>query len=79
MCEGEDTPCHKTNLSYCIINNFFQGAIKMNEDNNAINEQLESINSNLTTIEKHSLRIQDKVGLIWLILVVYIAYIEFFK
>ena len=79
MCEGEDTPCHKTNLSYCIINNFFQGAIKMNEDNNAINEQLDSINSNLTKLEKHSLRIRDNVGLIWLTLVVYIVYVEFFK
>jgi len=51
----------------------------MNEDIKAINEQLDSINSNLATIEKHSLRIRDNVGLIWLILVVYIAYVEFFK
>ena len=48
----------------------------MNEGNNALNEKLDSINSNITKLEKHSLRIRDNVGLIWLTLVVYI---EFFK
>ena len=38
----------------------------MNEDNNAINEQLDSIDTNLTKLEKHSLRIRDNVGLPWL-------------
>ena len=54
----------------------------MNGDNNAINEKLNSINSNLTKLEKHSLRIRDNVVCIWLTLVVYIVYIvyvEFFK
>ena len=51
----------------------------MSEDNNAINEQLNSINSNLTKLEKPSLRIRDNVGLIWLTLVIYIVYVEFFK
>ena len=51
----------------------------MNEDNNAINEQLDSINNNLTKLEKHSLRIRDNTGMIWLTLVLYIVYVEFFK
>ena len=78
MLHGSDTPCHKTNSSYCIINIFFR-KLKMNEDNNAINEQLDSINNNLTKLEKHSLRIRDNAGMIWLTLVVYIVYVEFFK
>ena len=36
----------------------------MNEDNNALNEQLSSINSNLIKLEKHSLRIRDNAGMI---------------
>ena len=51
----------------------------MNEDNNAVNQQLDSIDNNLTKLEKYSLRIRDNVGLIWLTLVVYIVYVEFFK
>ena len=51
----------------------------MNEYNNAVNLQLDSVNSNLTKLEKHSLRIRDNVGMIWLTLVVYIVYLEFFK
>jgi len=51
----------------------------MSEDNNTINEQLDSIDNNLAKLEKHSLRIRDNVGLIWLTIVVYIVYVEFFK
>ena len=54
----------------------------MNEENNTINEQLDSIDNNLTKLEKHSLRIRDNVGMIWLtfiVYIVYIVYIEFFK
>ena len=51
----------------------------MNKDNNAVNEQLDSIDNNLTKLEKHSLRIRDNVGMIWLTFIVYIVYIEFFK
>ena len=51
----------------------------MNEDNDAINEQLDSIDNNLTKLEKHSLRIRDNVGMIWLTFVIYIVYVEFFK
>ena len=51
----------------------------MNEDNNAINQRLESINDTLTKQEKHSIRIRDNVGLIWLTLIIYIVYLEFLK
>ena len=51
----------------------------MNEYNNAVNLQLDSVNSNLTKLEKHSLRIRDNAGMIWLTLVVFIVYVEFFK
>jgi hypothetical protein len=51
----------------------------MNDENNTINEQLYSINNSLTKLEKHSLRIRDNVGMIWLTFIVYIVYIEFFK
>jgi hypothetical protein len=50
----------------------------MNKDNNAVNDQLDRINNNLIKLEKHSLRTRDNVGLIWLTLVVYIVYVEFF-
>ena len=50
----------------------------MNEDKNAINGQLDSINNNLTKLEKHSLRIRDNTGMIWLTLVLYVVYVEGF-
>ena len=50
----------------------------MNKDNNAVNEQLDRINNKLIKLEKHSLLTRDNVGLIWLTLVVYIVYVEFF-
>ena len=42
-------------------------------------EQLSSIDNNLEKLQKNSNRISDNMGLIWLILVGYIVYIEFFK
>ena len=51
----------------------------MNDENNTINEQLDSIDNSLTELEKHSLRIRDNVGMIWLTFIVYIVYIEFVK
>ena len=47
----------------------------MNENNNVLNEQLDI----LVNLEKHALRTRDNVGMIWLTLIVYIVYIEFFK
>ena len=47
----------------------------MNENNNVLNEQLDI----LVKLEQHALRTRDNVGMIWLTLIVYIVYIEFFK
>jgi len=51
----------------------------MINDNNQLMDQLSSIDNNLEKIQKNSNRISDNMGLIWLILVGYIVYIEFFK
>ena len=51
----------------------------MINDNNQLMDQLSSIDNNLEKIQKNSSRISDNMGLIWLILVGYIVYIEFFK
>ena len=65
-------------MFFTLVRNLLR-SIKMNKDNNAVNKQLYSIDNNLTKLEKHSLRTRDNVGLIWLTLVVYIVYVEFFK
>ena len=51
----------------------------MINDNNQLMDQLSSIDNNLEKLLKNSNRISDNMGLIWLILVGYIVYIEFFK
>jgi hypothetical protein len=51
----------------------------MTRNNNQLMDQLNSIGNNLEKLEKNSHRIIDNMGLIWLILVGYIVYIEFFK
>jgi len=51
----------------------------MTHENNQLLDQLTSIDNNLEKIQKNSNRISDNMGLIWLILVGYIVYIEFFK
>ena len=51
----------------------------MTNEKNKLSEQLSSIDNNLEKIQKNSNRIKDNMGLIWLILVGYIVYIEFFK
>ena len=51
----------------------------MTRNNNQLMDQLNSIDNNLEKLEKNSHRISDNMGLIWLILLGYIAYIEFFK
>ena len=51
----------------------------MINDNNQLMDQLSSIDNNLEKIQKNSNRISDNMGLIWLILMGYIVYIEFFK
>jgi len=64
-------------MFFSLVRNLLRN-IKMNKDNNAVNDQLDRINNNLIKLEKHSLRTRDNVGLIWLTLVVYIVYVEFF-
>jgi hypothetical protein len=51
----------------------------MTHENNQLLDQLTSIDNNLEKLQKNSNRISDNMGLIWLILVGYIVYIEFFK
>jgi len=48
-------------------------------DKDQLIDQLTSIDNNLKNLEKNSMRISDNMGLIWLILLGYIVYIEFFK
>ena len=52
---------------------------QMTNEKNQLIEQLSSIDNNLEKLQKNSNRISDNMGLIWLILVGYIVYIEFFK
>jgi hypothetical protein len=51
----------------------------MTNENNQLMDQLTRIDSNLEKLQKNSSRISDNMGIIWLILVGYIIYIEFFK
>ena len=51
----------------------------MTNEKNKLIEQLSCIDNNIEKLQKNSNRISDNMGLIWLILVGYIVYIEFFK
>ena len=55
------------------------GEIEMTSENNQLLDQMRSIDSNLAKLEKNSNKNSDQVGLIWLTLIGYILYIEFFK
>ena len=55
------------------------GEIEMTSENNQLLDQMRSIDSNLVKLEKNSNKNSDQVGLIWLTLIYYILYIEFFK
>ena len=55
------------------------GEIEMTSENNQLLDQMRSIDSNLVKLEKNSNKNSDQVGLIWLTLIFYILYIEFFK
>ena len=54
------------------------GEIEMTSENNQLLDQMRSIDSNLVKLEKNSNKNSDQVGLIWLTLICYILYIEFF-
>jgi len=51
----------------------------MDKNDKTSNEQLSKMNSSLSIIENQSKRTMDNIGLIWLTLIIYIIYIEFFK
>ena len=51
----------------------------MTNDSNKLMNQINSIDDNLEKIEQNSNRNSDQVGLIWLIILGYIIYIELFK
>ena len=50
----------------------------MNE-NNQLLDQMSSIDDSLEKLEQNSKKISDQVGLIWLTILGYIIYLEFFK
>ena len=51
----------------------------MTHENHKLIDHIYSINDNLNKIEQSSKRNTDNVGVIWLTLLSYIIYIEFFK
>ena len=51
----------------------------MTNDKSELIEQLSSIDNNLEKLQKNSNKISDNMGLVWLILLGYIVYLEFFK
>ena len=53
--------------------------IKMINDENHLIQQINSIDDNLEKLERNSNRNSDQVGLIWLIILGYIIYLEFIK
>ena len=53
--------------------------IKMANENNQLLDQMSSIDDSLEKLKQNSKKISDQVGLIWLTIVGYIIYLEFFK
>ena len=53
--------------------------IKMMNENNQLLDQMSSIDHSLEKIEQTSKKISDQVGLIWLTILGYIIYLEFYK
>ena len=53
--------------------------IKMTNENNQLLDQMSSIDHSLEKIDQNSKKISDQVGLIWLTILGYIIYLEFFK
>ena len=52
--------------------------IKMMNENNQLLDQMSSIDDSLEKLEQNSKKISDQVGLIWLTILGYIIYLEFF-
>ena len=53
--------------------------VKMTNDNIKLLDQMGGIENSLEKLEKTSKKISDQIGLVWLIIVGYIIYLEFFK
>lgn len=53
--------------------------IKMMNENNQLLDQMSSIDDSLEKLKQNSKKISDQVGLIWLTILGYIIYLEFFK
>ena len=53
--------------------------IKMTNDNIKLLDQMSGIENSLEKLEKTFKKISDQVGLIWLTILGYIIYLEFFK
>ena len=53
--------------------------IKMANENIKLIDEISSIDHNLEKIDQNSKKISDQVGLIWLTILGYIIYLEFFK
>ena len=53
--------------------------VKMTNDNIRLLDKMISINNSLEKLGKISKKISDQVGLIWLTILGYIIYLEFYK
>tara|TARA_B000000477_G_C6044322_1_gene207345 strand:- start:561 stop:716 length:156 start_codon:yes stop_codon:yes gene_type:complete len=51
----------------------------MTNDNIKLLDQMSGIENSLEKLEKTSKKISDQIGLVWLIIVGYVIYLEFFK
>ena len=49
------------------------------KENNQLLDQMSSIDDSLEKLKQNSKKISDQVGLIWLTILGYIIYLEFFK
>ena len=52
--------------------------VKMTNENGLI-DKVSSIDNNLEKLERSSIKNSDQIGLIWLTILGYIIYLEFFK
>ena len=53
--------------------------VKMTNENYQLLDQMSSIDDSLEKLKQNSKKISDQVGLIWLTIVGFIIYLEFFK
>ena len=53
--------------------------IKMTNENNQLLDKVSIIDRSFEKIEQNSKKVNDQLGLIWLTILGYIIYLEFFK